>query len=158
MYKSVLLSLISVAMFSGTASPQAAKRLKFLDPTGSYSLITRHTTDSAGVDEGPRGEMLVRLLDSTRVLVGLDYYNGGPGWHYGGFVDTLTYQNNVAVYTCPEDDSTCVLTLYFQWSRVVSVEQTENLNWGCGFGQGVDVTGIFRKVSNQPPENIESNH
>ena len=155
MRRTISICFVYLLMFLASANGQSLKRVGFINPTGTYELITHHTTDSTGVVWGYSGEIRVRLLDSSRIAVGFLFDEGGYAHHTGEFVDTLAYKNNVAVYTCPEDDSTCVLTLTFLWYKVVAVEQTDDYNWGCGFGQGVNATGIFKRVSSKPPKSLE---
>ena len=91
------------------------------------------------------------LIQPGRIVVSL-YARKLPYDHDGSFVDTLLYNHHRAVYHHCESDTSCRMTFDFT-SKGVSVVQTQaNLNYGCGFGQGVFADGYYKKVSARVPE------
>lgn len=76
---------------------------------------------------------------------------GAPSYNSGSFVDTLDYQNNKAIYTDPELDTTCKITFEFSTKGVVVKEETADFNSGCGFGHAVVADGFYQKISSKIP-------
>jgi hypothetical protein len=116
---------------------QDKKVVSSFNPTGSYKM-------------GGSGFIKVKLIQSGRIVVSL--YATMLNKHEGSFVDTLLCIHHMAVYHHCESDTSCRITFNFT-SKGVSVEQTQaNLNYGCGFGQGVFADGYYKKVSARVPE------
>jgi hypothetical protein len=155
----VMKKIITVVSLTFILSLDSMTQIKnptsFIDPTGTYVLIDEIATDDTSKTVEYKNEVRVRLLDSSTVIVGFFFCQGPPAYNFGCFLDTLLYSKNTTVYTCPEFDSSCILTLTFSKDKVISKEQTEDYNWGCGFGHGVVANGIFEKTSNSAPDNFE---
>jgi hypothetical protein len=72
-----------------------------------------------------------------------------PNGHDGSFVDTLLYSHHRAMYHHCESDTSCRITFDFT-SKGVSVVQTQaDLNYGCGFGQGVFADGYYKRFQRE---------
>lgn len=129
---------------------QANKVISSFNPTGSYKMGGKPFV-SHGVAFGYSGFIKVKLIQPGRIVVSL-YASKLPNGHDGSFVDTLLYSHHRAVYHHGESDTSCRITFDFT-SKGVSVVQTQdNLNCGCGFGQGVFADGFYKKVSAKVPE------
>ena len=76
---------------------------------------------------------------------------GAPSYNSGSFIDTLDYRNSRTTYI-PEDDRTCRISFEFTKKGIKVSQRQDNLNFGCGFGQGVFADGFYRRVSGNTPE------
>jgi hypothetical protein len=126
----------------------------FINPTGRYELES--DTERIGEDRyGYSGEIRVKLLEGNRIAVGFYIDKGAPSYNSGSFLDTLAYDDSIAVYRPLEDDSTCALSLLFSKKGVLSTEQTADYNSGCGFGYAVVANGFFKKISSDAPTELD---
>jgi hypothetical protein len=133
-----------------SAIGQNKKVISSFNPTGSYKMGGKPFI-SHGVPFGYSGFIKVKLIQPGRIVVSL-YASKLPNGHDGSFVDTMSYSHHRAVYHHCESDTSCRITFDFT-SKGVSVFQTQdNLNYGCGFGQGVFADGYYKKVSAKVPE------
>ena len=133
-----------------TAIGQVKKATSFINPTGSYKL-DRKTTVKDGDTYGYFGDIDIKLLDSSRIAISFFVCKGAPSYNMGTFVDTLTYRNNVAIHTTPEDDTTCRIK-FTVTKKGITVEQYQaNLNFGCAFGHAVFANGFYKKTSSKVP-------
>lgn len=126
------------------------------NPTGSYKMGGKPYISPQGVRFGYDGFIKVKLIAPGRIVVRL-YAHKLPNDHDGSFVDTLEYSHHRAVYHHCESDTSCRIVFEFT-SKGVSVEQTQdNLNYGCGFGQGVFANGDYKKISAAVPVITDDN-
>jgi hypothetical protein len=133
-----------------TTIGQVKRAASFINPTGSYKLDSK-TTVKDGDTYGYFGDIDVKLLDSSRIAISFFVCIGAPSYNMGTFVDTLTYRNNVAIHTTPEDDTTCKIKFTVN-KKGITVEQYQaDLNFGCGFGHAVFANGFYKKVSSKVP-------
>jgi len=100
---------------------------------------------------GLEGEICVKRLSFNKIVITLYFYNGLPSGHSGSLVDTVAYMKNTSVYTTPEWDKSCKITFRLNQKGVIVDQKQNNLNDGCGFGQGVFVDGYYKKVSSKIP-------
>jgi len=136
----------------GSALKDSTPTTVFVNPTGTYIFRDEIAREDTGITLDYKNEIRALLLDSNTVVISFFFCEGPPAYNHGYFLDTLGYRNNIAVYTCPEEDTTCILTLTFSKDQVVSYEKTADYNWGCGFGHGVVANGTFDKTSSAPPD------
>lgn len=140
-----LLLSITVGLAIGQTTP-----VVFIDPTGSYRM--RLNMHKEGEDAyGYYGDMRVKMLTPTKIVIDWDVNKGAPSYSGGGINDTLVYHSNKAVFKTPED-STCKIEFQFFKNKVIVKEKTADYNSGCGFGHGVDGNGIYKKISRRVPE------
>ena len=149
MTSKITLFLTFLAAYLTTVG-QVKPTIYFTNPTGSYKLVSK-TTVKHGDTYGYFGDIDVKLLDSSRIAISFFVCKGAPSYNQGSFVDTLTYKQNIAIHTTPEDDTTCRITFRFG-NKGVTVEQYQaDLNFGCAFGHGVFADGFYKKVSSKVP-------
>jgi hypothetical protein len=133
-----------------TTIGQVRKATNFINPTGSYKLDSK-TTVKNGDTYGYFGDIDIKLLDNSRIAISFFVCKGAPGYNMGTFIDTLTYQNNIAIHTTPEDDTTCRIK-FTVTKKGITVEQYQaNLNFGCAFGHAVFADGFYKKTSSKIP-------
>jgi hypothetical protein len=146
--KQRLLILTSTILLAGFAYQKI-----YIDPTGTYKLESK--TKKKGVDTyGYTGQIQVKKLTSERIVMTFEVNKGAPSYNSGSFVDTLTYNNNKAVYTVSGNGrylQTCKITFDFDKKGVLVKEETKDLNSGCGFGHAVVADGFYRKMSIKAP-------
>ena len=122
----------------------------YVDPTGTYELDNK--TRKKGEDVyGYFGQMQVKKLETYKTVVTFFICKGAPSYNSGSFVDTLDYNYNTAIYTDPESDPSCKLTLAFYYNGVMTIQESNDYNFGCGFGHGVEANGQFKRVSSEVP-------
>ena len=122
-----------------------------LDPTGTYKYRGK-TVRLDGAVLGPySGIIQVKRISDSAVAITFFVCKGKPSYNSGGFDDTLSFHDNTAIYTNPEDDSTCKITFKFDKKGVTVNEETENYNAACGFGYAVVADGRYRKTSSKTP-------
>ncbi|MEO7988041.1 MAG: hypothetical protein ABI663_00785 [Chryseolinea sp.] len=126
-------------------------RDEYLDPTGTYILDQK--TKKVGEEiYGYFGEIQVVKLKEDKILMNFSICKGAPSYNSGSFLDTLSYQNNRALFTDPSTDSSCVITFDFTVKGITVKEDTDDYNFGCGFGHAVIADGFFKKTSSKKPE------
>ena len=123
----------------------------FIDPTGTYELDSQ-TTEKDGDIYGYFGKIQVKTLSADKILMTFMINKGAPSYNSGSFVDTLDYKDNLVIYTAPELDSSCKITFEFNDRGVTVKEETDDVNFGCGFGHAVVADGYYKKISSAVPE------
>lgn len=141
---------VSIILFFVLISSVSALTQKTIDPTGTYDLDAK-TTKKGGEIYGYSGQIQVKLLAENRIAMNLFVCIGAPSYNSGGFIDTLDYNNNKAVYRVPDIDSSCIITFIFTDKKVTVDELTDNYNFGCGFGNAVVASGNYKKTSSEVP-------
>jgi hypothetical protein len=140
--------LLSVSHLA--AIGQVKKATGFINPTGSYKLYNK-TTVKNGDTYGYFGDIDVNLLDSSRIAMSFFVCKGAPSYNLGAFVDNLTYRNNIAIHTAPEDDTACRIK-FAVTKKGITVEQYQaDINFGCAFGHAVFADGYYKKTSSKVP-------
>jgi hypothetical protein len=124
---------------------------KYIDPTGTYNL--ENETRQEGEDiYGYFGQIQIKRLTKDTIIMTFLINKGAPSYNSGSFVDTLEYQLNKAIYTNPELDKSCKITFDFTEDGVTVKEETNDFNFGCGFGYAVVADGFFKKTFAAEPE------
>jgi hypothetical protein len=114
--------------------------------------LDSQTTEKNGDIYGYFGKIQVKALSADQIIMTFMINKGAPSYNSGSFVDTLDYKNNLVIYTAPEMDSSCKITFEFNDRGVTVKEETEDFNFGCGFGHAVVADGYYKKVSSDEPE------
>lgn len=142
------IGLILFLLFPVLLFGQAKRSMRF-DPTGTYQLKGK-TEERDGETYGYFGDIRVKLLSDSRIVITLFVCKGAPSYNAGTLWDTLIVKGNVAVYL-PEDDSTCRITFTFKRQKIIVSQVQADLNFGCGFGHGVFAFGEWLKISDEIP-------
>ncbi|MFN5649132.1 MAG: hypothetical protein ACK458_16580 [Sphingobacteriales bacterium] len=145
----VFIYLVLISCFGQSSDTS----LKSLDPTGTYKL-GKSAEDKNGDVYGYYGELRVKKVDSSKILMCFYICKGAPSYNSGSFVDTLSYNNMTASYRYA-DDSTCTVTFQFEKKGVDVSSVQDDLNFGCGFGHGVLASGYFKKISHKEPDIVD---
>jgi hypothetical protein len=128
---------------------------KFINPTGVYKFCGK-TFRRNGETYGYFGDVKVLFLHTEKILVNFFICKGAPSYNSGSFIDTLSYKNNIAVYTGDTSiDRSCKLTFYFTAVGINVNLQSDNPNFACGFGHAVDAQGYYRKIKGKKPTKEE---
>ena len=122
----------------------------YIDPTGTYQLDSK-TEKKGGDIYGYYGQIQVKRILLEKIVMTFEFNVGAPTYNSGSFVDTLNYNNNRAIYTDPELDTTCKITFDFGKKGVFVKEETADFNTGCGFGNGVVAIGFYKRTSFKTP-------
>jgi hypothetical protein len=109
--------------------------------TGTYVLDKR-------VDAGCTVE--VAQLSSRRVRLQLACSRGAPNYNMGFLDERLPLRDREVRFQTTAYGGSCVIRLRFEATRAI-VRQTETGGGGCGFGYGVDATGVYRRTSRRVP-------
>jgi len=117
---------------------------KVLDPTGTYTLDEGKLAED-GEYYGYSGTILVKQLSADRIEMGFSIVRGAPGYNSGSFYDTLTFENNRAVYRY----ESCKITFIFKDQAIDVIDDPEVTD--CGFGGGVFAHGTYQKTSSETP-------
>ena len=127
------------------------EQAEYIDPTGTYELDSK-TEEKNGDVYGYSGYIQVKKIAADKIVMTFEVNKGAPSYNSGSFVDTLTYNNNVALYTASDDiDATCKITFHFDKKGVTVVEETDDNNSGCGFGHAVVADGFYKRTSSKVP-------
>jgi len=138
--------VLCILTFCGGAVP--SKRIPaFIDPTGTYTLTGKVKRNRV---VGHSGEMRVELLDSGRVAISFYMNKGYPNYESGSFIDTLTYDEDMARYS-PSCDSTCTMIFWFTDKSMELRGLYTDPKSSCGFVSGVMRAAIFEKTSGDRP-------
>ena len=125
-------------------------KTKYIDPTGTYRLGCK-TVRRIKEKPGYSGKIQVKKISSEKIIMTFEVTKGSPSYNSGSFIDTLNYNNNKSIYSTPEFDSTCLITFEFNKKGVIVKEETEDYNYGCGFGHAVVASGFYKRISNKAP-------
>jgi hypothetical protein len=120
---------------------------KFIDPTGTYTLVGKVKKNLV---VSHSGEIRVRLLDSGKLAICFYMNKGYPGYQSGSFIDTLPYIENAARYT-PPTDTNCTIVFQFTLRAVETMALYNAPQCNCGLGAGVITAAIFDKSSGDKP-------
>lgn len=127
------------------------EHVAYIDPTGTYELDNK-TKEKKGEVYGYSGYIQVKKITNDKIVMTFEVNKGAPSYNSGSFVDTLAYQNNIALYTVADNiDSTCKITFHFEKKGVTVEEETADYNSGCGFGHAVVADGFYKRTSSKTP-------
>jgi hypothetical protein len=76
---------------------------------------------------------------------------GYPGYESISFVDTLVYDDNHFARYKPSQNSDCTVLFSFSNKNAEIQQIYSDPKSGCGFGNGVLISTIFRKLSKERP-------
>ena len=124
-----------------------------INPTGTYTLGTEVKN---GDTYGRFGNIKVKQIDSSKIVILLFVCRGAPSYNQGFAYDTLVIKNNVAIYTT-ETDTSCKVIFNFHKDGIKVEERTNDYNMGCGFGHAVMADGFYKRKSNKIPTDEELN-
>jgi hypothetical protein len=133
-----------------SAEAQVKQAAAFFNPTGTYKLDNK-TTVKDGDTYGYFGEIRIKLITNSKIAISFFICKGAPSYNSGSFIDTLDYRSNKAVYTTPDDDTTCRITFVFTNKGVTIDHRQANINFGCGFGHAVVANGFYKRTSIKVP-------
>jgi hypothetical protein len=125
-------------------------RDKSFDPTGTYLLGDR-PMDVSDSGDGYNGRIQILRLADDKVVLTVEINKGAPSYNSGSIVDTLTYTENNVTYTDPEHYPGCKITFEFDHEGVNVRQHRVQSDYGCGFGNGVEAHGYFKKFSGKIP-------
>lgn len=154
--ETIIESMVQVDSFSiekneGNNEELYCEQVAYIDPTGTYKLDNKTKEKNREV-YGYSGYIQVKKISNDKIVMTFEVNKGAPSYNSGSFVDTLTYKNNIALYTVPDDiDSTCKITFHFDKKGVTVVEETADYNSGCGFGHAVVANGFYKRTSSKTP-------
>jgi hypothetical protein len=141
-----LLSAILVFPFVSSTLSWIKPR-PFADPTGTY--ILKGTIKKNRII-GHSGEIRVKLLQEGKIALCFFINAGYPGYESGSFLDTLSYNDDRAVYK-PTLDPGCSILFCFNNHDVEIVQLYSDPDSKCGFGMGVMISAVFQKYSEDIP-------
>ena len=123
------------------------KTPSFLNPTGTYILkgIVKNNRVT-----GHSGELRVRLLDDRTVALCFYINSGYPGYRSGSLIDTLSYDNDTAIYQ-PAQDSACAIYFNFGLRKVGIMKVMSDPRSECGFAPEVLIPITIPMVSSDVP-------
>ena len=143
--KHVILILTSVTLLTSYSV-----QTFYIDPTGTYQLDSK-TKKKNGDVYGYYGLIQVKKISLDKIVMTFEVNKGAPSYNSGSFVDTLSYKDNISIYSDIESDSTCKITFEFDKNGVTVKEETADYNSGCGFGHSVVANGFYKKSSDKTP-------
>jgi len=138
-----IIRLIQVALLTVVLSITYGQTT--IDATGIYKYKGKTSVVNGQVFGPYSGIISVKKVTDTSIAMSFFICKGAPSFNNGSFEDTLSYHNNLAVYTVPNIDSSCNITFHFKNKSVVVKENAADYNSGCGFGHAVVADGIFKK-------------
>jgi hypothetical protein len=142
------LLILSIIIWSRLPfSPTIADPVKFVDPTGTYLLKGEITKNRI---MGHSGEIRVKLLTSGKVAVSFYINKGYPDYAVGSFTDTLRYEENEARWT-PSTFPGYTILIAFKPRAAETMQLFEGEEPRSSFGQGVMVSALFEKSSDDEP-------
>ncbi len=145
MMKKIFLPLSFIILLKSYAAQKF-----YINPTGTYKLVGK-TIKKDGDIYGYFGQIQVKTISNDKIIMTFEINKGAPSYNSGSFVDTLTYKNNIAIYTNPNADSTCRISFSFDKKGVKVIEETADYNSGCGFGHAVVASGFYNRISKKTP-------
>jgi hypothetical protein len=117
-----------------------------IDPTGTY-ILKGEVKDNKVVSHS--GELRVKLLRPARLTLCFYIDKGYPDYTSGTLMDTLSYEDNAAVYI--GQDSCCMLRFFFKPGGVELMHIFSQEANDCGFAPGVLTGAFFKKTSSNVP-------
>ena len=76
----------------------------------------------------------------------MDVNTGATSYNSGEFVDTMLYDGKTCVNRKMDDDRSCKIRFVFSARGVRVSQQSDDANFGCGFGHAVYADGFYRKL------------
>ncbi len=138
-----LLLLLMIPAYSNLNTGTA-----FIDPTGTY-ILKGNVEKNRIVSHS--GEIRVKLLSRNSVAIAFYITKGYPDYESLSFVDTLMYDDDHYVRYKPSPTADCTLLFSFS-NRNAEIQQIySDPVSGCGFGNGVLISTVFKKFSNERP-------
>ncbi len=138
----ILTSIILMTSFS--------IKVFYIDPTGTYKLNSKANNKNGDI-YGYSGQVQVKKISLNKIVMTFEVNKGAPSYNSGSFVDTLSYNDNKAIYTDTDSDSTCKITFDFDKKGIAVKEEASDYNSGCGFGHAVVANGFYKKTSSKIP-------
>lgn len=145
-----LILLFSIFLIAASFSIQNVN----FNPTGTYKFKGK-TKKRNGETYGYYGKIQVKQINERQIVMNFFICKGAPSYNSGSFIDTLNYGSNKAVYQTKEFDPSCKITFDFSKKGVEVVQESEDYNFGCGFGHAVFADGFFKKISKDESEMID---
>jgi hypothetical protein len=127
-------------------SPGGGRGSQAINPTGTY-ILKGEVRDNKVVSHS--GEIRVKLLQPAKLTLCFFMDKGYPDYASGALLDTLQYEDNVAVYV--GKDSACMLRFAFKPNGVELIHIFSQAASDCGFAPGVLTGAFFRKTSSGVP-------
>jgi hypothetical protein len=119
------------------------------DPTGIYQYAGRAIVEN-GEAYGYAGRIKVLLIEPEKIIVNLYVNKGAPSYNSGQIIDTLLYQNDMAVWL-DSTMSTCKLVFHFSRRKLFVEMFADDPNFACGFGHAVNAQGNYLKMKQKKP-------
>jgi len=107
--------------------------------TGYYTLDAKTKTIN-GETYGTTGEIYIKDLSNHKIAISLFVCGGAPGNNFGTIADTLSEEDNKAIYQST-DDPTCKLIFHLSNKGIFLEQISKDNQWACGFGYGVYAQG-----------------
>lgn len=115
----------------------------YLDPTVTYNF-DRPAIEKEGEIYGYFGNIRVKNLCKDQIAMTFMINKGALSYNSGSFIDTLMYRESQPIYTDTEMDPSCKITFNFDSNGVTVKEETDDFNFGCGFGYAVAADGFYK--------------
>jgi len=118
---------------------------RYINPTGKYVLVSKIIHRNHELF-GRMGDIKVIAISRKRIIVKMDINTGAISYNSGEFVDTMFYNSNNCVNRPMKDDRSCKIRFVFSDRGVRVSQQSDDANFGCGFGHAVYADGFYRKL------------
>ncbi len=136
----IIAALISAISFSSHPT-------NFIDPTGTYILKGKVQKNEIVTHSG---ELRVKLLNKNKVALSFFISKGYPGYEFGSFTDTVSYDETFATYRSTRDKD-CNIVFFFSPTSAETQLVYSDPHCSCGFAKGVMISTVFEKKSSDEP-------
>lgn len=120
--------------------------------SGAYGYSFKPEGDPPATEKnrGPKGNLVLMQMEGAKYRFWLDVENGWPYYHVGETDGTITFVNDTASFDNTFEDATNPCILSFKISNNVITINSHSTSFNCGFGQGVNADGDYKKHAVQP--------
>ena len=150
-----LIAIFTLVMFacSGNQERRANEKRDSVLPLGEKQKEFAGTYRyGPGAEKGKTGTIAFYPSNDSTFLFYINLNVGPPSYNGGELFDTVTVQQNQAIYQGPSDygEKGCRWQIDFE-SDSLRIKTLEN-SYDCGFGAGVIADGVYQLKNRQIPQ------
>lgn len=144
--KKIFLFVALLATFVVTAQPN-------LSGAYGYSFKPEGPTGNDKQATGPAGKLVLLKMEGNKYRFWLDVTIGWPNYNVGETDGTISFVNDTASFDNTFEDATNPCILKFKLTGTTITINSMSTSFNCGFGNGVNADGEYKKLKTQPALN-----
>lgn len=120
--------------------------------TGAYGYSFKPQGDTGNDKEatGPSGNLVLQKMEGNKYRFWLDVTVGWPSYNMGETDGTISFVNDTASFDNTFEDAASPCILKFRITGTTIHIDSQSSSFNCGFGNGVNADGDYKKLKIQP--------